>query len=64
MGYPLNKKPKAALAQITLPTFRNTETFKDNNKIQKKKKHIVKRKWRIFWNVQEYYYYLKWNLQN
>jgi hypothetical protein len=48
MGYPLNKKPKAALAQITLPTFRNTENFKDNNKNSKEKNTLLKRKWRIF----------------
>jgi hypothetical protein len=61
----LNKKPRAALAQVTL-NYLLLETLKIPKIIIKiqKKKYIVKRKWRIFWNVQEYYYYLKWNLQN
>jgi hypothetical protein len=44
----VNKKPRAALAQITLPTFRNTEKFKKKKRKFKRKKHIVKRKWNFF----------------
>jgi hypothetical protein len=35
----VNKKPRAYLAQITLPTLRNNENFKDNNKNSKENKH-------------------------
>jgi hypothetical protein len=38
----VNKKPRAALAQITLPTFRNTENFKNKNKNSKEKNTLLK----------------------
>jgi len=38
----VNKKPRAALAQITLPTFRNTEKFKKKKENSKEKNTLLK----------------------